>query len=168
MQSNCIVCECGCPAGNQDTQGGSVGVWVDQNWIDCHTVTLKLSPFLFFFNFVCVCVFFKACLCARNCQLYTAREHCGLGSRSNHGLVSCLPHLLHAYLHIVLMSSCLCPGLLRPSTSDKEMTNSQNTISFFPPATQRVWHSAIVHANDPLVLPSVALLTIITGHRSQI
>lgn len=68
-----------------------------------------------------------------NCQLQVALKHCGLGSCSNHGLVSCLPHLLHAYLHIVLLSSCLCLGHVRLSVSDK--SNKQPKHDLFPSVT---------------------------------
>lgn len=131
MQSNCIVCECGCPAGNQETRGSSVAMWVDQKWKDCDTLTLMLDFYFIFF-----CIFFAELLLGvgvSNCQLQAALKHCGLGSCSNHGLVLCLPHLLHAYLHIVLLSSCLCLGYLRLSVSDK--SNKQPKHNLFPPVT---------------------------------
>lgn len=80
-----------------------------------------------------------------------ALKHCGLGSHSNHGLVSCLPHLLHAYLHIVLLSSCLCLGHVRLSVSDKSDKHPKHDL--FPSVTWSVWQSAYVCANGPLVSP---------------
>lgn len=47
-----------------------------------------------------------------------------LGSDPNQGLVPLLPHLQHAYLHIVLLSSCLC--LKHSDSLDQIKTLSQN------------------------------------------